>query len=149
VQQPVEYVGVREIPVGFRQYHRAAARARVHQALGGEHLDGLADDRAAETQCRYEVIFRRKCDAGAEVPARDLLPQVGHHLVREIGVPAAPVHAGSISYYHMILKRRATASPAGRTLGKPDDQPSSGTISSATMLMILISGLIAGPAVSL
>src|SRR5690606_28033615 len=39
---------------------------------------------------------------------------------------------------------------AGALLAKPASTPySSGTISSATMLMILISGLIAGPAVSL
>ena len=56
----------------------------------------------------------------------------------------------AVALSHAQMKKARRSGPEG---GKGPDQPcmrtTSGTISSATMLMILISGFTAGPAVSL
>jgi hypothetical protein len=47
-EHPAQHVGIEQVPLAVGLDDRALARAGADQALGGQHLDRLARDRAAD-----------------------------------------------------------------------------------------------------
>jgi hypothetical protein len=73
LEQPAQDVGVEQVPAVARLDHRADLGPRAQQALGRQHLDRLARDRAAEPVRSRKLGLRRKLRL--ERAADDRAPQ--------------------------------------------------------------------------
>src|SRR6185437_13103380 len=72
-EAPGEDVGVEHVPLIARLDAGADLGAGFDQALGGQHLDRLAQDRPADPETDAEVDLAGQDLAGREVTAQDLL----------------------------------------------------------------------------
>ena len=82
---PSQHVRVEQIPVGARSHARARLRPRFDQAFGRQHLDRLAQGRAAHAQAGAEVGLVGQHGARRQLAAQDASAQI----VRDLAMPAA------------------------------------------------------------
>ncbi len=108
LDQPVQHVGVEQVPLAARPHDRAGALARQHQALGDQHAHRLAQHRAADVVLREQRGLGRQPVARLELARDDAHAQVAHD---------ARVHAlalGLVPVVAMTARRALDMSCAGR-----------------------------------
>lgn len=93
LELPAQHVGVEKVPVGAGAHERAAFLPGVDHALGGEHLQRLAQGRETDVEfaLQGDEIQRR---AFRELPAQDAAGQGFHGLA---------VHASAGVGGHVVL----------------------------------------------
>ncbi|KAG5718541.1 hypothetical protein E4T56_gene13697, partial [Termitomyces sp. T112] len=87
-QQPAQDIGIEQVPAGHRLNAGALTGPRGQQALGGQHLDRLARDRAADAMLGREIRLGRKGPVFKRA-RHDLPPQQVQQPIGQIASEAA------------------------------------------------------------
>ena len=108
LEQPAQHIGIEQVPGRGGLHHGPLPGTRGEQALGGQHLDRLAGDRAADAVLPGELGFRG--EGPALVAARDDGPA---HLVEQPIGEIAPERAAALGRGAFVpaLHRRGASDP--------------------------------------